>query len=106
MGPYIHHAPWPREFLFAQKGFVCFVLKGVCLFCPHEGFVCFVLKGVCMFCPHEQCDYLGSYRDLFPFLAVLSTILFNIKIPYVSFLILFHSFMSLPTRTKVVLFFS
>ena len=55
--------------------------------------------------PHEQCGYLGSYRDLFPFLAVLSTILFNIKIPQVSFLILFHSFMSLPTRTKVVPFF-
>ena len=51
--PYIHHAPWPREFLFAQKGFVCFVLKGVCLICPHEGFVCFVLKGVCLFYPHE-----------------------------------------------------
>ena len=80
------HTPFPicslaKESIFAQRGLSGHTRP------PVFSSWAFLLKGACrgtlvlLSFPHEQCGYLGSYRDLFPFLAVLSTILFNIKIP-------------------------
>ena len=90
------YMPFPIFITLLGQGSFFLLKRGLSVL-SSKGFVCFVLMSNVVIWEVIQDLY-------FHFKVILSTLLFNIKIPQVSFLILFHSFISLLTRIKVVPF--